>query len=290
MSQPVFTIIIPHYNIPELLVRCINSIPVRKDIQVIVVDDCSPNADKYKKTYPELSRPHLEYYRTPQGGSAGRARNVGIEHAKGKWLTFIDADDLLTNNAESLLEKYKDKTEDVLYFQSKSVMCDDLTKLSGRNIFTYNFEHYFKTGKEQTLRLEFDAPWGKLIKKSLIDKYQIRFDQVLYSNDTYFSAAIGVYAKSIFVPKEILYIVTERTGSLTSAKIKTIEEWKTRYNVTLRVQNFYDEHRVKYKRYAFGDFLQELWHRDKNVYFKEFTELSFRNKLRTLYYHLRMML
>jgi glycosyltransferase involved in cell wall biosynthesis len=289
MSQPVFSIIIPHYNIPELLVRCINSIPVRQDIQVIVVDDCSPNADKYKETYLELSRPHLEYYRTPQGGSAGRARNVGIEHAKGKWLTFIDADDLLTNNAESLFEKYKDRTEDVLYFQSQSVMCDDLKMPSARNTFLYHFDHYFKTGNEQPLRLEFDAPWGKLVKKSLIDKYQIRFEQVRYSNDTYFSAVIGVYAKSIFVPKEILYIVTERTGSLTSAKIKTIEEWKIRYKATLRVQNFFDDHSVKYKKYAFADFLQEVWHRDKNVYFKEFIELSFRNKLRTLYCHLRMM-
>jgi glycosyltransferase involved in cell wall biosynthesis len=290
MSQPVFSIIIPHYNIPELLVRCINSIPVRQDIQVIVVDDCSPNADKYKETYLELSRPHLEYYRTPQGGSAGRARNVGIEHAKGKWLTFIDADDLLTNNAESLLEKYKDRTEDVLYFQSKSVMCDDLKITSARNIFLYHFDHYFKTGNEQPLRLEFDAPWGKFVKKSLIDRYQIRFEQVRYSNDTYFSAAIGVYAKSIFVPNEILYIVTERTGSLTSAKIKTIEEWKIRYKATIRVQIFFDDHSVKYKKYAFADFLQEIWHRDKNVYFKEFIELSFRNKLRTLYFHLRMML
>ena len=283
-----YSIIIPHYNIPELLVRCINSIPVREDIQVIVVDDCSPNTDKYKETYPELSRPYLEYYSTPKGGSAGRARNVGIEHAKGKWLSFVDADDLLVENAADLLFKYKDRPEDVLFFQSKSVMCDDLTKLSGRNIFSYNFKHYFKTGIEQTLRLEFDAPWGKVIKKTLINKYQIRFDQVLYSNDTFFSASIGVYAKSIFVPEEILYIVTERTGSLTSAKLKTFEEWKIRYRSTLRVQNFFDEHNIRYKRYAFADFLQEIWHRDKKVYFKEFIELSFRNKFRTLYYHLRM--
>ena len=238
MSQPVFSIIIPHYNIPELLVRCINSIPVRADIQVIVVDDCSPNADKYKKTYPELSRPYLEIYSTPQGGSAGRARNVGLQHAKGKWLSFVDADDLLTNNVADILFKYKDRPEDVLFFQSESVMCDDITKPSGRHCFLYHFDQYIKTGNELYLRLEFDAPWGKFIKKSLIDKYQIRFDEVRYSNDTFFSAAIGVYAKSIFVPEEIIYIVSERTGSLTSAKIKTFEEWKIRYQSTLRVQFF----------------------------------------------------
>ena len=42
-----YSIIIPHKNIPELLVRCLNSIPEREDIQVIVVDDCSDDADTY---------------------------------------------------------------------------------------------------------------------------------------------------------------------------------------------------------------------------------------------------
>ena len=84
MKDINYTIIIPHYNIPDLLMRCLKSIPVREDIQVIVVDDCSPDANRYLKDYPELSRPYLEYYSTPQGGSAGRARNVGLNHAKGK--------------------------------------------------------------------------------------------------------------------------------------------------------------------------------------------------------------
>ena len=40
--NPTFCIIIPHYDIPVLLMRCLKSIPVTEDIQVIVVDDNSP--------------------------------------------------------------------------------------------------------------------------------------------------------------------------------------------------------------------------------------------------------
>lgn len=68
-----YTVIIPHYNIPDFLMRCLESIPVRKDIQVIVIDDCSPGVSEYLLKYPQLSRPYLEYYSTPIGGSAGRA-------------------------------------------------------------------------------------------------------------------------------------------------------------------------------------------------------------------------
>lgn len=63
--------------------RCLKSIPVSEDIQVVVVDDNSPDADSYLERYPELSRPYLEFIRTTKGGGAGYARNVGLDHAKG---------------------------------------------------------------------------------------------------------------------------------------------------------------------------------------------------------------
>ena len=221
-----YSIIIPHYNIPDLLGRCLASIPEREDIQVIVVDDCSPDAKEYPDAIPELSRPFVEFYSTPIGGSAGRARNIGVQHATGKWVTFLDADDLFVDNVGQIFDKYSDRTEDVIYFRAASVMSDDLSRISDRNIFGYHFETYFKSNNEQLLRFEFDALWGKLIRKSLIDKYSIRFDEVRYSNDTFFSAAIGVFAKSICVAPETAYIVTERSGSLTAGKMKTFEEWK----------------------------------------------------------------
>lgn len=278
-----YSIIIPHYSIPNLLLRCIKSIPVREDIQVIVVDDCSPCQTEVFDTLKELQHPYLEFYSTSVGGSAGRARNVGIRHAKGTWLSFVDADDMLTDDALVILDKYKDRTEDVLYYQSVSVMCDDITQPSGRHCFLYHFDHYFKTGDERPLRLEFDAPWGKFIKKSLIDRYQIRFDEVRYSNDTFFSAAIGVFAEKVAGMEEPLYIVTEREGSLTSDKMKTIQEWEIRFHSALHVQNLFDENHISFKRYAFNDFMVVMWNRNKCRYFKEFFKLSIRNQVRVLY-------
>ena len=122
MEKTNFTIIIPHYNIPDLLMRCLKSIPIREDIQVIVVDDCSPNAETYKLTYPELSRPFLEYYSTVKGGSAGRARNVGLDHARGKWILFADADDFFENGFMSTLNSYLNSEADVVIFDYRSVL------------------------------------------------------------------------------------------------------------------------------------------------------------------------
>lgn len=287
MCKIDYTIIIPHYNIPNLLGRALRSIPESDNIQVIVVDDCSPNCGKLLEEVPELSRKNVELYTTEKGGSAGRARNVGITHAKGRWLTFLDADDLLSAEIYDIMEVFKNRPEDVMYFKSISVDGSDLNKESNRNIFDYHFDVYFRTRNENLLRFEYDAPWGKFVKKSLIDKYNIRFDQTRYSNDTFFSTAIGVYASKILVSDRIAYIVTTREGSLTADNLKSMEEWQIRYETTLRVQNFLDLNGIKNRRYSFVDFLQLMYKRDRKKYIKEFFELSIKNKRRYLYSLLR---
>jgi len=287
MDKINYTFIIPHYNIPKLLGRCLLSIPERNDIQVIVVDDNSPCQSALMELVPELSRSNVELYMTPIGGSAGRARNVGIDKARGRWLSFIDADDFLVDNALDILDRHTANSHDIMFFQSKSVASNDITNDSDRNIFQYHFDTYFATANELPLRYEFDAPWGKFVKRELIEAHNIRFDEIRYSNDTFFSAAIGVYASSIYVSREIMYIVTEREGSLTSDKMKSLEEWRIRFGSAIRVQDFFDTHSISYKRYAFADFLLLMWGKDRSIFYKYFTRLSMRNKKRYLYYHIR---
>ena len=81
--KPLFSIIIPHYDIPDLLMRCLKSIPVSEDIQVIVVDDNSPDADTYLERYPELSRPYLEFIRTTKGWRRWLCSQYRIGSCKG---------------------------------------------------------------------------------------------------------------------------------------------------------------------------------------------------------------
>lgn len=284
-KEIALSIIIPHYNIPKLLKRCLASIPVREDVQVIVVDDCSSDAVKYIPAVPNgksplTTNPFVEFYSTPIGGSAGRARNIGVEYAKGKWLTFLDADDLLSENAEKLLDKYKDRAEDILFFQTRSVMSDDLSQGSDRNCFTHHFEKYFEKRDDSWLRYYFDALWGKLIKKNLVERHRIRFEEVRYGNDAFFSISAGTFANEIAVFKEVLYINTERTGSLTSEKNRNLNEWKIRYDGEMRILDFFDAHGVNFQRFGFVDSLLDLSKISFGAFIKEFIRLSWTNKYR----------
>ena len=248
MYNPAFSIIIPHYNIPDLLMRCLKSIPVREDIQVIVVDDCSPGANKYLEEYPALSRPYLELYHTPVGGSAGRARNIGLDHAKGKRLIFIDADDFFVDDMVSILEELKGKTEDIIFYNYIVVKNDDLTTPGVRNWYSKFFEQYAIDKNEEPFRYRYESLVGKLFKRQFVEDNHIRFDETSHSNDVGFSFKCGTFAKSIAIIDKTFFIVTEREGSLASSqftkKKPSIQEYTARMSVALNITDFKDQHHI----------------------------------------------
>lgn len=244
-----YTIIIPHYNCPELLMRLLASIPIREDVQVIVVDDCSPGFDGYKDQYEELSRPYLEVYRTPRGGSAGRARNIGLKYAKGKWLTFADADDFFDYKLEEMMDKYVDNGADILYFNRRSVYSDDISKPANRqDHYDGYFKKYAEEGNEDLFRFTYDSPVGKFIKTAIVMNNNIRFDEIRYGNDCYFSTATGCMAKKILPVNYPLYVVTVRTSSLTASFNKKPNELVTRAWAAIHCQSEIYKHGYKYER------------------------------------------
>ena len=272
-----FSIIIPHYNIPNLLMRCLKSIPVRDDIQVIVVDDCSPDFETYKERYPELSRPYLELYQTPKGGSAGRARNVGLEHAKGEWLIFLDADDMFVNKVENILADVLKKKEDIIHYDTVCVMSDDISKLSNRNFYHQYFEQYLIDKNETSFRYRFHSLWGKVYRADFVKKYGIHFDETKYSNDVLFAVSAGIYAQRISVIQQDLFIVTERAGSLASNQFKdnviSKSECRTRLDVAIGVRELLERNHIFNEERQVEEYLGKLRALYKSTYYQYLVRL-----------------
>lgn len=265
----VFSIIIPHYNVPALLERCVDSIPMREDVQVIVVDDCSPASEELNATFQRLRRrKNLELYVTPQGGSAGRARNVGLDHAKGKWLLFADADDFFDASISVVMDGYADATEDVLFFNHRSVMSEDITKVSSRKSEENDpFEDIKKTGDESYFRFHFHVPWSKMVNRGFVETNGIRFDETRYANDAMFSVLVGCKAKTIKAVDIPVYVYTEREGSLCSGFCSKPGEAAIRAKVALRLYKVIREHK-KQAHQEYIVFLRcILWNKEFHDYF-----------------------
>lgn len=216
------SIIIPHYNSPVRLRRLLDSIPDREEIQVIVVDDISTEQTEEYERVTEAYKDRVEFYsNTPENKSAGGARNVGLEHASGKWLLFADADDYFLDNLWEKLSKEIDSDSDIVYFVPQSII-EGTALNSDRHITLGYYASYYvladakdKSDAETQLRMRWVVPWSKLIKRSLIEENNIRFDVVKYSNDLMFSAKTGFLAKKISVSDQMIYCFVKGENTLT---------------------------------------------------------------------------
>jgi glycosyltransferase involved in cell wall biosynthesis len=93
-TLPKISVIIPAYNSAETIAETLNSALTQKfrEHEVIVVNDGSPDTERFERAI----RPFIEniVYIRQRNAGAGQARNLGIEHARGNIIAFLDADDV----------------------------------------------------------------------------------------------------------------------------------------------------------------------------------------------------
>lgn len=263
----VFSIIIPHHNIPELLGRCLRSIPERDDIQVIVVDDNSTDADTYKERVPELNRKGVEFVRTKEGKGAGYARNMGLERVRGEWLLFADADDFFVENVGEMLDRYKNSDADLIAFKMRTVYSDNITKAAHRSGYINKIiDQFLADGDEAPVRALLEIVWCKMIRMEQVRQHGIKFEEVPFSNDYHFSAHVGCEAKRIEVSAETLYVVTRRSDSLTDHFAKKPGELEKRAEVYFRVQKYLRSQNIQLKHWPFAFFYYRMFRYDRALY------------------------
>ena len=211
-----FTIIIPHKNIPLLLERLIKSIPVRDDLEIIVVDDYSDPTIVDFDNFPSPNKNNISLVFNNGNRGAGNARNCALSKAMGKWVLFADSDDFYNEGFEEFLEDYCNSDADIVYFNANSVDTDTY-EVSNRADHLHKFHELYQEDKghgELVMRCMFTEPWCKMIKRELIDKYSIRFDNTAIHEDVRFACLIGFHAERVLVDNRQLYCVTSRADSL----------------------------------------------------------------------------
>lgn len=244
-----YSIIVPHKdNLVKLLVA-LESIPTRKDVEVIVVDNSISRVTYQKIQYTKQH--NLKLLFSDKNKGAGHARNIGLDVAIGKWMLFLDSDDKFHNNAFNVFDQYKDSEYDLIYFRSNSGF-ENSTKKSNRHMFYSKLVCDFLQNKSKSLdnlRYKYSPPWGKLIRHELIKNYKLRFDEVPASNDVMFSAKLGHFAKKIAADNSEVYFITETNNSLT----KTITSTNSRSRFIVAVE--YYKYMVALNKTSFRPYL-----------------------------------
>ena len=229
-----FSFIIPHRNSPELLVRCVESIPDRDDIEIIVVDDCSNNEFGHEITR-QLEKRDVRVFYNAQCMGAGACRNIGMQNAHGTWLLFADADDYYTESINGFLDEYKNSCADVVYYN-----IDDshqpYINLQGLKQCLLCYDG--STNMADIIKYKYTAPWFKMVKKHHVDKFGIYFEEIRNGNDALFTFCIGYFANKIDVSPIVNYVYDYCPNSITNVK-RSASENMLGYENICKINGFY---------------------------------------------------
>ena len=208
-------VIIPAYNVPDnILFRCLASIACQdivSDLEVTIVDDASTeqNYAEVAKHFEDILK--INILRYDINGGPGVARQYGIDHTSNGYMTFIDADD--TFNGAFALKALRN-----------SIEMNNGVYIMSVGVFDEVHEANLQPGDGPVLMPhDRDLIWmfGKMYKRSFIDRYNIRFHETSRANeDNGFNTLIRLCCSDQeqinFIPAHVYYW-HENLNSITRA-------------------------------------------------------------------------
>lgn len=220
----LISVIVPVYNVEQYLHRCVDSIlnQTYSNLKLILVDDGSCDAsgkicDEYASNDSRVEVIHQEN----QGVSS--ARNAGIRCSQGEYITFVDADDELTENALDIAVKYiKDNSADVVCYGWKVIDEETHTVAEKFDEFKVYDDKYFVIEKilENYSAFGGGYPWNKVWKKSAFAQITC-FDQSMwYFEDLDWVIKMMLVIERMVVCPQCLYKYYYRETSATHSTSK----------------------------------------------------------------------
>ena len=197
------SIIVPVYNVENYIEKSLESLVKQtiRDYEIIIVVDGSTDKSidivkKYKEKYPNI----IKFYETENRGLSA-ARNYGMQKAKGKYIGFVDSDDYISNDMYEKLVGYADKNK------CDIVVCDyyRMTEKENKEIIL----NISKTDtKDEIVLKSRPYAWNKLYKKSIFEKYNIKFPEGFIFEDICTIYPLLLEVENIGYVNEKLYFYT----------------------------------------------------------------------------------
>ncbi len=241
---PKISAIIPVYNASKFLPALIGKIIKQtfKDWELILVDDGSSDDSlaicEKKASFENRIR---VFYQSNQGPSV--ARNLGIESARGEWITFIDSDDDIFDSFFELIYKATNDDVDLVYAGYLIKSKNDIT------IYTYQTQTYIgieqiKTVIAKTEILQRCSPWGKLFRRKILLENNVRFNPKLWhSEDRLFLYNYLLYINGIATTSVLGYIYDSSTVTSLKNKKNSVEmilyRQKSIQDAAIKLSDFY---------------------------------------------------
>ncbi|ENX25306.1 hypothetical protein P253_02719 [Acinetobacter indicus CIP 110367] len=210
-NEMLLSLIIPVYKVEQYIAECIESVinQVTSDIEVIIVNDGTPDdsmlvIEKILSKQTAIIRDcFIILHQENQGQSS--ARNLGLKYAKGEYISFLDSDDVLSENYLSDFKNtIKKNNVDIVQFKS-SRFEEDTNKLKAFNV---GLQRNGLLQLDQNLMIEiFNQsawfPWLNIYRRELFNG--LEFPVGIYYEDAALIPEVFLRAKNIYFLESVLY-------------------------------------------------------------------------------------
>lgn len=264
------SIIAPIYNTEKYLRECIDSILAQTytDFELLLVNDGSTDkSGEICDEYAEKDSRIRVFHQLNSGPSA--ARNLGLEYAKGEWISFVDSDDYVGINFLNIFNN--DYSEEVLFFSPIQVFEDGNTlcrksipiSVIGRE----KLENKIYTLKYGSVEDIFGWTVAKFYRKSIIDEYNIRFVETLvFREDEIFTMDYFKHIQSMRILDEPLYYYRIRKTGLTAHGMLDSDYMRLPENIERNLPFFKNEKLIAKEKQRIADYHIEAFIRKKRIW------------------------
>ena len=217
------SVIVPIYNVEEFLGECLDSLRRQGDInlEVIMIDDGSTDssgelADRYAEAYPNFVCVHI-----PNGG-LGHARNLGVSKANGKYITFMDSDDIIPDNTYAKMFRMAEKNGSELTICNVERFSSSFTKLSNLHNRLFRDTVAVTHISEKPDLINDTIACNKLILKEFYDRNGFSFPEGIVYEDIPVTIPMHILCNKVSMMAEVGYRWRVRDGATKSITQKTV--------------------------------------------------------------------
>lgn len=230
MNNPLISVIVPIYNAEQYLDQCICSIlsQTYHELEVLLINDGSFDASEQICQKWAQDDQRVRYISQDNSG-VSVARNIALQHARGKYITFVDADDFLCETFIQQMLKISEKNNvDIVYCGEEIFFEDGSCQITCNNdagIYIWkNTEYeYCRYKAHRTV-------WGAIYKKDVIENLSFQED-IYVGEDSIFFAQVVRYANRIAYYDKALYYyrvlsASAYHGQFDEKKYTELEAWR----------------------------------------------------------------
>ncbi len=234
------SVIIPVYNVEPYLRECLESVWNQSfsGMEIICVEDASTDGSPAVLEDFAGRCPQLRVIKHEANKGLAAARNTGMKAAEGKYIWFVDSDDLITPGAcKELYETAERDNTDILYF-NMSFLNGEESYLKRRPA-EYADYNELMGGRELFCRLQADNTpkvevWRQFFKRDFLEKNYIRFFEGMIHEDFSFSFECAMSAERVRNINKNYYVYRQRENSIVHK-----QRGKSAYSIFVALSNIF---------------------------------------------------